>query len=276
MHDESSRHDHHPGTAAPTVAGADTGVNLLWTSGWDSTFQLLQLLLKHRLPVTPYYLEDPTRASTATELRTMQRIRDTLRDEFPETRELLRPLRTFRVAELVHDPEISDALRVVRTRSYIGSQYEWLALFCKQRGIGGIELNVHVDDKVHALLAPFVCGFDQAGKYRSFRVDPCHADKAEYTLFRYFSFPLFQIDKRAMAREAERENWSWIMDMTWFCHRPVRGRPCGACGPCVYTIEEGLGWRVPRSRRALSFLYRKLALPLKPPIRAALASVRRR
>jgi hypothetical protein len=275
MHDGNSR-DSHSGAVTATANRADTGVNLLWTSGWDSTFQLLRLLLKYRLPVTPYYLEDSTRASAATELRAMQRIRETLHDEFPETRELLRPLRTFGVAELGRDEEISEALRVVRTRSYIGSQYEWLALFCKQHGISEIELSVHVDDKVQALLAPFVRFGDQAGKYRNFRVDPCHAGTAEYMLFRYFSFPLFQIDKRAMAREAEREDWSWIMDMTWFCHRPVRGRPCGACAPCVYTIEEGLAWRVPRSRRALSFLYRKLALPLKPPLRAALASVRRR
>lgn len=275
MHDGSSRQDH-SGTVVPTGAPADTSVNLLWTSGWDSTFQLLQLLLKHRLPVNPYYLEDPTRVSTTTELRTMQRIRDALYDGFPETRELLRPLRTFRVAELGHDPEISEALRAVRSRIYIGSQYEWLAMFCKRHGMTDIELSVHVDDKVQALLANFVRPCDRTGKYRSFRVDPRYAGTAEYTLFRHFSFPLFQIDKRSMAREAEREDWSWIMDMTWFCHRPVRGRPCGACGPCVYTIEEGLGWRVPRSRRALSFLYRKLALPLKPPIRAALSSVRRR
>lgn len=275
MHDGSSRQDHF-GTVVPTGTDVDAGVNLLWTSGWDSTFQLLQLLLKHRLPVNPYYLEDPTRASTATELRAMQRIRDALYDAFPETRELLRPLHTFRVAELGHDPAISEALRTVRSHIYIGSQYEWLAVFCKRHGMTDIELSVHVDDKVQALLAEFVRASDQAGKYRSFRMDPRYAGTAEYTLFRYFNFPLFQIDKRSMAREAEREDWGWIMDMTWFCHQPVRGRPCGACGPCVYTIEEGLGWRVPRSRRALSFLYRKLALPLKPPIRAALASVRRR
>lgn len=274
MRDATNRYGYYSGSAVSASVGES--VNLLWTSGWDSTFQLLRLLLKHRLPVTPYYLEDPTRASTATELRTMQRIGDALHDAFPETRELLRPLRTFPVAELERDPDIAEALRTIRSRLYIGSQYEWLPLFCKRHGMAGLELSVHVDDKVQALLSPFVCEFEQAGKYRSFRVDPCHAGTAEYTLFRYFSFPLFQIDKRAMAREAGGEGWSRLMDMTWFCHRPVHGRPCGACAPCVYTIEEGLAWRVPLSRRALSFFYRKLALPLKPPIRAALASVRKR
>lgn len=271
MHDDDNRY------TAPADAKAE-GVKLLWTSGWDSTFQLLRLLLKHRLPVTPYYLEDPTRASTATELRTLQRIRDALCDDFPETRGLLKPLRTFSVAALERDPAISDALRAIRSRLYIGDQYEWLPMFCKQHGLENVELSVHVDDKVQALLASFVCeiGQTQTYPYRSYRVDPRHAGTAEHTLFRYFRFPLFRMDKRAMAREAGHEGWRRIMDMTWFCHRPVNGKPCGACAPCVYTIEEGLAWRVPRARRALSFFYRKLALPLKPPLRTALAAVRRR
>ncbi len=261
---------------AEPMGDADRAVKLLWTGGWDSTFQLLRLLLKHRLPVVPYYLEDPTRASTATELRTMQRIADELRKAFPHTCGLLHPLRRHRVDSLRPDDEIARALRAIRKRSYIGSQYAWLPAFCKRHGIDGIELSVHIDDKVQALVAPLVRGFERAGKYRSFRLDPRHADTPEYTLFRYFGFPLFDIDKRGMGREAEYEGWSELMAMTWFCHRPVRGKPCGTCAPCVYAIEEGMAGRIPRTRRALSFFYRKLALPLKPPLRAALASVRRR
>ncbi len=263
--------------SAQAAAGrAARGVPLLWTSGWDSTFQLLRLLLRHRLPVTPYYLEDPTRASTATERRSIQRITDALHESHPETRVLLHPLQVYRVEDLARDPAVSEALREIRSRVYIGSQYEWLALFGRQHGPAGIELSVHVDDKVQALLAHLVEPFETAGGYRSHRLDPRHAGTAEHTLFQYFGFPLFQVDKRAMEREAGEAGWDRLMDMTWFCHRPINGKPCGACAPCVYTIEEGLAWRVPRSRRMLSYFYRKLALPLKPPLRAALASVRRR
>ena len=87
-------------------------------------------------------------------------------------------------------------------------------------------------------------------------------------------YPVFRIDKLGMAQEAEREGWSDYMDMTWFCHSPVGGKPCGVCGPCVYTIEEGLARRIPPSRRAISFLYRHLALPLKGPLRQVRASLR--
>jgi hypothetical protein len=66
------------------------------------------------------------------------------------------------------------------------------------------------------------------------------------------------------------------MDMTWFCHTPARGKPCGICAPCVYTIEEGLAHRIAASRRVLSFFYRRLALPMKAPLRRLRTSLRDR
>ena len=258
---------------APHDTADSPCVNLLWTGGWDSTFRLLQLLLVHRVPVVPHYLEDPTRASTRTELRTMARIGDHLREAYPHTRELLQPLRIAAVADVEEDPEIAGALREIRKRIFIGSQYAWLPAFCKQHAIADMELGVHVDDKVQALLRLYVMAFEHPAGYSSIRVDPRHAGYAEFRLFRYFSFPLFHIDKVEMGRQAEAEGWGAIMDMTWFCHTPVRGAPCGFCAPCVYTIEEGLARRVPASRRALSFLYRHIALPLKGPLRQMRASL---
>lgn len=248
-------------------------VNLLWTGGWDSTFRLLQLLLLHRVPVVPHYLEDPTRPSTQIELRTMARIGDHLREAYPHTRELLQPLHIAAVADVAEDPEIAGALREIRKRVFIGSQYAWLPAFCKRNAIADMELGVHVDDKVQALLRSFAMEFEHPCGFRSIRVDPRHASSAEYRLFCYFSFPLFHIDKLGIDRQAEAEGWGDIMGMTWFCHTPVRGRPCGICAPCVYTIEEGLARRVPASRRVLSFFYRRFALPLKGPLRQVRASL---
>jgi hypothetical protein len=258
---------------ASRVTTGSSCVNLLWTGGWDSTFRLLQLLLIHRVPVVPHYLEDPTRASTQIELRTMARIGDLVRETYPHTRDLLQPPRIAAVADVAEDAEIAGALREIRKRSYIGSQYAWLPAFCKHNAIVDMELGVHVDDKVQALLRPFAMEFEHPGGYRSIRVDPRHADSAEFRLFRYFSFPLFHIDKVGIGRQADAEGWGAIMDMTWFCHTPVRGRPCGFCAPCVYTIEEGLARRVPVSRRVLSFFYRRLVLPLKEPLRQVRASL---
>ncbi len=245
----------------------DPSVDLLWTGGWDSTFRLLQLLLLHRIRVVPHYLQDPTRPSTPIELRTMARIGERLREAHPHVRELLQPVRVVSVADIVADPGFDAALREIRARLFIGSQYAWLPAYCRQHAIVDMELGVHVDDKVQALVRPYALEFEHPGGFRSVRVDPVHAHSAEYRLFGGFSFPLFRVDKVGMGRQADAAGWSEVMDMTWFCHAPVRGRPCGFCAPCVYTIEEGLAHRVPVSRRVLSLPYRHLALPLKNAIR---------
>lgn len=261
---------------APRSTTPRSSVHLLWTGGWDSTFRLLQLLLLHKVTVVPHYLKDPTRASTSIELGTMGRIHDHLRSTYPHTRDLLQPLRITSVANVAEDAELDRALQEIRERVFIGSQYSWLPAYCKQHAIGEMELGVHVDDKVQAILSSFAMEFEHPGGFRSVRVDPRHAGSAEYTLFRYFSFPLFGTDKVGIGRQAEAEGWSDIMDMTWFCHRPSRGRPCGICAPCLYTIEEGLAHRVPPSRRVLSYFYRRLALPMKAPLRQVRMSLRGR
>ena len=68
------------------------GVQLLWTGGWDSTFQLLNLLLREGAVVTPWYVIDAERRSTGVELDTMRRLRGELARQFPEARTRLRPL----------------------------------------------------------------------------------------------------------------------------------------------------------------------------------------
>lgn len=251
-------------------------VHLLWTGGWDSTFRLLQLLLQHRVPVVPHYLEDPTRASTQIELETMARISERLRADYPHARGLLRPLRVASVGNVAEDAEIDRALQDIREKVFIGSQYSWLPAYCKHNAIEDMELGVHVDDKVQALLRSFAMEFQHPGGFRSIRVDPAYSCSPEYIVFRYFSFPLFGIDKVGIGERAQAEGWSGIMDMTWFCHRPSRGKPCGICAPCLYTIEEGLAHRVPASRRVLSYFYRRLALPMKAPLRQVRMSLRGR
>ena len=52
--------------------------------------------------------------------------------------------------------------------------------------------------------------------------------------------------KVQMGEEASRRGFADVMEMTWFCRRPTRrGEPCGICGPCLETRDEGLGRRVP-------------------------------
>jgi hypothetical protein len=252
-------------------ASPDRSANLLWTGGWDSTFQLLRVLLLHRRRVTPFYLVDPTRPSTRVELATMERIRDRLAAHDPHTVELLAPLQSFQVEELDPDPDIEAAFAASVNEAYMGSQYGWLARFCKQRDISDMQLCIHRDDKAHAAIEQFVYRDLADDGATTWRFDPQFADTSQYRIFRYFSFPLFETTKLDMARVAAEQGWEDLMHLTWFCHKPGKDQqPCGRCNPCLYTIEEGLGWRIPASRRVTSAVYRTFVRPLKAPAKALL------
>jgi hypothetical protein len=236
--------------------------NLLWTGGWDSTFQLLQLLTVHRRRVTPLYLI-ADRPSTGMELKTIKRIKDRLFKEYPYTTELLRPTQYFAVADLAPCLEITEAFQGIIKEKKMGSQYEWLARFCRQNAIMDMQLCIHRDDKAHRVVEQLVSEYE-TDSYSTYRIDPKHAMKKEYVLFSYFSFPIFNLSKLQMAAIAKEQGLEDIMEMTWFCHRPRRDmKPCGRCKPCIYTIEEGLGWRIPVSSRIAYVINGKLIWPLK-------------
>ena len=246
-------------------------VDLLWTGGWDSSFRLLQLLLQHRREVVPHYLLDPARASTRAELEAMERIRSVLFERHPHTRVLLRPLRKFDMARLDADPAITDAFRKLAAEQFIGSQYDWLARFRKQTGITELELAAgHRNGRIHRIIGALVMPTSDNG-HASYRIDPRHSNTKEFAVFGGFSFPLFELDKQETGSIAIEQGWLDILRMTWFCHKPGRGNePCGYCNPCLYAVDEGFGWRIPRRNRIKGAFYRALVKPLKAPARAVI------
>lgn len=261
---------------ADRMAGSDdpasfAPVNLLWTGGWDSSFRLLQLLLLHRRKVVPWYLVDETRASSRNELLAMQRIRERLFQEHPHTRSLLAPLRRHDVAEIAPDPEITAAHATLASERFLGNQYDWLARFCKQQGIERAELAAgYVGGRIHAALHAFVTSF-RDGDHDSYRVGPEHRGTPQHLLFGAFSFPLFELDKLGTARIAADHGWLDLLDLTCFCHKPRDdGAPCGCCNPCLYAVDEGFGWRIPRRNRIKGMFYRALVRPAKAPAKAIL------
>jgi hypothetical protein len=215
----------------------------------------------HRCNVTPFYLIEEERPSIGMEIRAMKRIKDRLFKEYPYTQELVRPTQFFAVEDIPPDPEISGTFQDIFKRKFMGIQYEWLARFCKENEIGDLQLCIHRDDKAHSVIEKMVSE-SKSDFQRIFRVDEKFSTTEEYILFRYYTFPIFNLSKIQMESVANEHGWNEIMAMTWFCHTPRRGvKPCGVCGPCVYTIQEGLGWRVPLSSRILSLFVRSFIRP---------------
>jgi hypothetical protein len=249
---------------------------LLWTSGWDSTFQLLRLLLVHRRPVVPVYLIDEQRSSLQVELRTMERIRKRLAELHPHTRELMLPTYSARLSDIAADAEITAAFARVNARCRIGTQYDWLARFCRQQGLQDVEIGFERERYgAGGLLLDLVVEDRSPGGYPVYRLPSALQDDDVATIFGPYVFPLFDITKQQMAQEVDTRGWRPIMLETWFCHRPVHGRPCARCHPCLNVISAGLGWRIPRDRRLLGAVHRWTVEPLKSIARPWVRRLRR-
>ena len=249
-----------------------TPTGLLWTGGWDSTYRLLWLLLVEGRHVEPIYLLDEGRRSLKVELRTMQHLRERLAQLHPQTRALLLPTWQVRVAGLEPDAEITDAFHRVLRRYAIGTQYEWLARFCRQYEVHDVEMGS--EDTPHGaslMLRDFVVPATAPTGETIYQLPRESLQTDEGLLFGAYRFPLFKTTKHVMAREAELRGWTSLMADTWFCHHPLRGKPCGTCNPCQGVLDEGFGWRMPRSRRALAHLHRVTVGPLKKRVKRVLA-----
>jgi hypothetical protein len=219
-------------------------VLLLWTGGWDSTFRLLTILLVEGRAVQPFYVIDrmDKRPAVPAEREAMRRIRQEVLHRHPEAAARFGSTVECALDEIVPDSDLTRHYEQCLSRSFIGGQYEWLARYCAQRGIDAMELSIHRDDKAHELLQGLIDA-------DHIRLDPRFAGDSRYELFKRFRFPLFDLTKQQMRAEACRLGFEDIMMLTWFCHRPRGGQPCGTCNPCIYTIQEGLGDRIPPASR---------------------------
>jgi hypothetical protein len=236
-------------------------VKILWTGGWDSTFQLLELLLVQKSEVIPYYLIEEERRSTRLELLTMKKIKAMVRAYDPQTEKLLAPTRIYALGDIPPNPKVTEAFERIKAGQFMGRQYDWLARFCEWQNLSDLQLGIHKDDKAHAVLEGMLTA--KPGNEGEFIVDEKFLDSDEYTIFGRFSFPILNLTKLDMNRLARERGWQEIMLQTWFCHRPVKDKPCGRCNPCRYTVEEGMGFRIPRMRVLMGKFRKGFLKPLK-------------
>ncbi len=196
--------------------------SVLWTSGWDSTFRVLDLVLKQKVYVRPYYVIAPERRGTKMEMASMEAIREGLSRKDPDAAKRVLPTIFYHKNHIQVSIEMRNTFQSLLKKGHIGDQYLFLASLVKNENIRDLELCIHVDDK-------FV-NFIGSDDFNDFSV---------------FSLPLLRLTKLEMQAYAEKNGFADLMEITWFCHDPRGSNPCGYCKPCQYTREEGLGRRVP-------------------------------
>lgn len=228
----------------PPVLSRAAATPLLWTAGWDSTYRLIDLVIGRGEAVEPHYIVDPDRPGTMQELKAMRAIRARIAKDFPGRERLIAPTRTTLLDSIAEDPEITAKFARLKSRAYLGSQYDWLARYVRQQGIRELELCIHADDRAEAFVRDYVERVEEEDGQTYWRVRREVADD-DVGLFAAFRFPVLRLTKTEMRRRAAEAGFGRIMALTWFCHTPMGGRPCGVCNPCRYTIAEGLADRLP-------------------------------
>jgi hypothetical protein len=181
------------------------------------------------------------------EIRTQAAIRAALSNMDANMADRLLPTRFVRIEDIPADDVISGQFRSLLTKSFLGSQYNWLARLAKSEEVT-LELSIHCDDRAHG----FLCNDVELAEDGVYRLVETPGDPA-LEIFRRFRFPLFDSTKLDMEQDAKASGFASIMEMTWFCFNPLPGgKPCGHCNPCKYTQAEGLGRRVPAGGRLIT------------------------
>ena len=211
-------------------------MEILWTGGFDSSFRMVQL---SRQPVTvqPYYIR-AGRRSEGFELGAVNRIRAMLLAR-PETAADIREPVVLDKGDIAVPQDIQEAARSLFQKFGLKSQYEWLAAFA--RAHPGVEAGIAKMGVANRTMAQNggTCAFkdERGGTYYAISPD---AARDVLLLFDNFRYPILDVSKLDMRAEYIRLGYADVMEATWFCHHPFRGRPCGVCGPCTQTIAEGM------------------------------------
>ncbi|MBP1969182.1 hypothetical protein J2Z83_001286 [Virgibacillus natechei] len=218
--------------------------NILWTSGWDSTYRVLDLVLNKKRKIQPYYVMDTDRVSTDFEIEAMEKIKQMIEVKDPEAKDRIKPTININIKDIPPNEEITRNYRILADMSHLGGQYDWLARFADSEDIKGLELSVHIDDTVYGFVKDDIVKKDDGiDVFYTLKDNP---SIESLKIFSRYNFPLLQLTKLEMEQNSMKFGFADIMEETWFCHSPINNKPCGFCNPCIYTREEGMGRRVPK------------------------------
>ena len=233
----------------PTEKNDKKTVHLLWTGGWDSTYRLLDLLLIKKLPVCTHYVINHHRRSRFIEMETMIKIMDKIVEKYPETDPLFKKMIFTSRNSIPEDEEVTKRWKNLKENKELGNQYRYLARYAKIHSTDNLELGIKGVDFAGTFKNLFMghiqLNSDESG-YQFWELVDVDPDE-DISIFTPFRFPIWLTPKPQMKAIAKEHGFLDILEMSWWCHRPIRGKPCGVCNPCRHYIDDDMAFRLPRS-----------------------------
>ena len=201
--------------------------NVFWTGGMDSTARLIRVLLTTKAPVQPHFVIRHEEC-TGHEINAQNNIRRAFGRKYPELKSNFLPTTYTNVDLIPRSEEIASQIKEIEQKVQVYEQYHILADYCHASGIDQVDIVFE----------------------RNENFDPNQPDVSQFFAvsppFKSFRNPHADLTKMGAYNIAKEEGWDDLLKLTSFCRKPRRrGRPCGTCGPCGDTVNEGLGFRLP-------------------------------
>ena len=224
-------------------------ISVFVTGGWDSTFMLCKLS-RQKLVINPIYVLNQKRESRDFELASINKIVRAL-SKHPGTKAKISPIKIINLEEIDVDPAIVAARRRLMRRVGVGIEYS------PPEGDTG-------ETAILTRLTKLVPGTF------GLVIDKSSSDSDIDLVFGKMFFPIADITELEMQSWAEKNGYSDIMKLTWFCHSPIDDKPCGLCRPCEEKMGSNMDFLLPEEAKEryyrakkLSFLGERFSRPLK-------------
>jgi hypothetical protein len=213
-------------------------IKLLWTGGWDSTFRLLEIVLKEKKEVQPYYIVFKDRWSSGNELKTMQQMKKIIHRDYSSLAHLIKDTIIVDEEDIVEDEYIVSLYREFKSQINFGSQYKTIVCFAKQYEMSKLELGICKNGKIYRQIVPYLGELDSNSMYQ---IDKRTSPEKIYSFYKYFNFPLFKYSKAELSEMSEQMGWNELLERIWICHKPILGIiPCGGCNPCIEAANDAI------------------------------------
>tara|TARA_Y100001970_G_scaffold293005_1_gene437154 strand:- start:7314 stop:8765 length:1452 start_codon:yes stop_codon:yes gene_type:complete len=215
---------------------------IYWTGGFDSTFRICEMLINEHKTVQPLYITfnlDNSckgldcknklwlRRNKLQEINAMNNIRNKLFELFPNTVNLFLP--TIYIEEDVGDTHFNQAFN---HKFYSNN------LWPKKRKVHQYYFLSKYADFNKIKIDTGVLGIHRNSKFYSYlnknliKVNNNWIIRNDYGPISYLNFPLFNRTKNMLYNKSQKYGYDVILNHTWSCWFPKKGKPCGKCPMC--------------------------------------------
>lgn len=228
---------------------------ILWTGGFDSTYRLIELSMRD-ITIQPIYVADPNRNSQKYELKAMDEIVKLLKEK-KKTKAKILPIKIINLSDIPEDKEITDAYLLLKKEVDMGSQHDWLARLAKD--YPGIEMCIETALGDHAPIRNSISKYGKLIDTKDgFIIDKKNSSKELNLIIGNVKLPIFNKTNLDMIKDIKKWQYEDVLQHIWFCHTPIKGKPCGLCNPCNTKIDSKMEFLLPSLARKRSQRMRKI------------------